>query len=96
MLNKNHYEELLNIETLWEKPSLKKCLEKAENLKKIGNKDFASRSLCKSLQAYNEALGYAPVYNHDGNVANTTSLIPANRSQVLSEMGHYKLAPLDI
>ena len=93
MLVKNNIRELLEIETLWEKPSLKKCLEKAENLKKIGNNEFASRNLYKSLQAYNEALCYAPVNDSDNN---TFAVILANRSQVLCEMGYFKLALLDI
>ena len=92
MLNKSHHEKLLNIETIWEKQSLKKCLEKAKNLKKIGNQEFAAKNLCKSLQAYNEALCYAPA----NDAYNTLPVILANRSQVLYEMGYFKLALLDI
>ena len=93
MLRKNHHKELLNIETLWKKLSLKKCSEIAEKLKKIGNQEFASRNLCKSLQAYNEALCYASA-NDNGD--NTFAMTLANRSQVSCEMGYFKLALLDI
>ena len=90
MLQVDENKDVLNTESLWAKPSLIKCSVKAEELKKIGNKGFACRNLGLSLAAYNEALCHAPV------PGSTFSLLVANRSQVLYELGQYSLALLDI
>ena len=90
MLMEGGKENILDIEGLWAKPSLNKCLKKAEKLKKIGNIEFGLKHLHKSLKAYNEALCQAPV---DSSIV---ALIVANRGQVLYELGHFNLALLDI
>ena len=85
----------LDIDKMWEKPSLRKSAAEAERERKIGNSKFASNKLQEALEHYNKALSFLPhdIKNKDKNIY---PQLTANRALVLHQLGYHAAALRDI
>ena len=85
----------LDIDKMWERPSLRKSAAEAERERKIGNSKYATNKLEEALQHYNKALSFLPhdLKNKDKNIY---PQLTANRALVLHQLGYQAAALRDI